>query len=55
VDGFRLYFANNDPSLAPNISALRFHKTAYMIWHLTGGAFETTDYFEDGDDVFGRL
>jgi hypothetical protein len=46
----RLYFANNDASLAPNISALRFHKTACMIWHLAGGAFDTNEYFEEDDD-----
>ncbi|KAJ3022881.1 UNVERIFIED_CONTAM: hypothetical protein HDU68_008905 [Siphonaria sp. JEL0065] len=49
----QIYFIQDDPALSPNRTALRFHKTACLIWRMAAGAdVEADDNMEeDGDDI----
>lgn len=46
-----LYFVKNNPNLLPNKDALRFHKTACLIWRMSGGAEPNDEYCSDDEEL----
>jgi hypothetical protein len=46
-----LYFVDNDETKLPNREALKFHKTACLIWRMAGGAEPDEEYCSDDDDL----